>query len=67
MTTFFEASQARIVLKMKLIEYAWYKNSSVVSSEDGFEVLIGVSRLNNMIRKKIPTQLYGVNISAEID
>ena len=68
MTTFFEASQARLILKMKLSNYAWYNDSCVVTDdEEDFAVLIGVSKINQKVRKIIPKKLNDVFIRLKIN
>lgn len=67
MTTFFEASQARLIIKMKLINYSWYKSASVITDDDGFAVLIGVKKINNSIRKAIPNVFNGVVIRTALE
>lgn len=66
MTTFTEASQARLVLKMKLSNYAWYKGCSVVTDDDGFAVLVDVTRIDNSVRKIVPQVYSGVLIKTEL-
>lgn len=67
MTTFFEASQVRLAIKMKLINYSWYKSASVVTDDDGFAVLIGVKQLNNSVRKAIPHVFNGVVVRTSLE
>jgi hypothetical protein len=67
MTTFFEASQVRLVLKMKLSNYSWYKGCSVVAAEEGYAVLIGVTHINSSIQKVIPRVCSGVTVKAEVE
>jgi len=67
MTTFAEASQTRLILKMKFSNYSWYNGCSVVTDDDGFAVLIGVTRLDNSVRKIIPNVHEGVVIKTKIE
>lgn len=67
MTTFFEANQARLQLKMKLVNHSWYKGISVVSSDDGFDVLIGVTHIDNSIRKVVPQVFNDVSVAMQIE
>lgn len=67
MTTFFEASQARLILKMKLVNHHWYKSSRVIMESDGFAVLIGVTKLDNDVRKIIPIIHNGVVVKTTIE
>jgi len=67
MSSFTAANQVRIVLKMKLCNYAWYLNSGVAMSEDDYLVNITVKRLDNNIRKIIPSKLNGVHITTELE
>jgi len=67
MSTFSDANQVRLVLKMKLSMYAWYNSSTVVSVDDGFGVVIGVKQMDNSIRKLIPPVIDGVSVKTEVE
>lgn len=67
MSTFREASQVRLVMKMKLSMHAWYSSSTVVSVDDGFGVVIGVKHMDNNIRKLVPPVVDGVSVKAEVE
>ena len=67
MSTFSDANQVRLQLKMKLSVYAWYNSSTVISVDDGFGVVIGVKHMDNSIRKLIPPVVNGVSVKAEVE
>ena len=67
MTTFSEANQVRLALKMRYSHYSWYKTSVVVSMDDSYGVVIGVKHLDNGIRKLIAPFVEGVSIKTEAD
>lgn len=67
MSTFSDANQVRLSLKMKLSVYAWYNSSTVVSVDDGFGVVIGVKHMDNTIRKLVPPVINGVSVKAEVE
>lgn len=67
MSTFKEANQVRIVLKMKLSNYSWYKSSRVVTDSDGYSVIVGVQQLDNKVRKVISPVIDGVSIKVEVE
>jgi hypothetical protein len=67
MSTFSDANQVRLQLKMKLSMYAWYSSSTVVSVDDGFGVVIGVRRIDNNIRKLVPPVVNSVSIKTELE
>lgn len=67
MSTFSEANQVRLLLKMKLSLHSWYSSSTVLSLDDGFGVVIGVKQLDNAIRKLIPPVIDGVSVKTEIE
>ena len=67
MSTFSEANQVRLMLKMKLSQHSWYSSSTVVSIDDGFGVLIGVSHVDNQIRKLISPVVNGVTVKTEVE
>ena len=67
MSTFSDANQVRLVLKMKLSMYSWYSSSTVVSIDDGFGVIIGVKHMDNNVRKLVPPVVDGVSVKAEVE
>lgn len=67
MSTFSDANQVRLQLKMKLSMYAWYSTSTVVSVDDGFGVVVGVKHMDNSIRKLVPPVVNGVSVKAEVE
>jgi hypothetical protein len=67
MSTFREANQARLMLKMKLSNYAWYSSSRVVTDNDGYSVVVGAKKLDNQVRKLISPVLMGVSVKTEVE
>jgi hypothetical protein len=67
MSTFSEANQVRLILKMKLVQYSWYNSSTVLAADDGFCVVIGVKRLDNTVRKLVAPVIDGVSVKAELE
>jgi hypothetical protein len=67
MATFKEADQVRLMLKMKLSNYAWYSSSIVVPDSDGFSVVVGVKKIDNQVRKVISPVVMGVGIKTEVE
>lgn len=67
MTTFSEANQARLALKMKLSQYSWYSSSTVVTADDGFTIVVGVKALDNKVRKMIPPVIDGIGVRTEVE
>lgn len=66
MSTFKEANQVRLSLKMKLAAYAWYHSSIVTNDPDGFGVVVYVKQLDNKVRKLIPPVVDGISIKTEV-
>jgi len=67
MATFTEANQVRNSLKIKLSNFAWYNDSVVTLVNDGYSVLIHVSKIDNFVRKTIPPLVNNVEIKVEIN
>ena len=67
MVSFKEANQARLSLKMICSNFGWYNESIVIPFEDDYCVVISVSKIDNKVRKVIPTVHYGVSIKVEVD
>lgn len=62
MTTFSEANQAKLSLKMQLHLYSWYHSSVVISDGADYAVMISVIKLTDAVRKIIPALYQGVSI-----
>lgn len=67
MASFFEANRVRLSLKMKLSQYCWYNSSTLSVENDGFSVSIGVSKINNHIRKLVPPVVNGVSVRINLE
>jgi hypothetical protein len=67
MVTFSEANQARMSLKMKLSNYAWYNWSVVISEGDGYAILINVKKIDNSVRKVVSPITRGVSTKMEAE
>ncbi len=67
MTTFKEANQLRLALKMKLSHYGWYNGSAIYTNEDDYAIVVHVDRLDDKVRKVIPPLIDGVSVKTEID
>jgi len=69
MTNFFDANQVRLILKMKLSQYAWYNDCCVVTSADysDYIVLVGVKKIDNKIRKIVTNRIGDVIIKLKVD
>ena len=67
MSTFREANQVRIILKMKLANHSWYKSSAVCGTSDGWGVVIFTQKLDNSVRKVVPPVIDGVSVKTEVD
>lgn len=62
MSSFNEANQAKLSLKMLLHFYSWFNSISVETEEAGYNVIVTVSNMDAKIRKIIPICHKGVNI-----
>ena len=67
MSTFLEANQARYLLKMNLVNYWWFRNATVIAGDDGYDVVITTSKIDNLVRKTVPQVLNGVGIKVELE
>jgi hypothetical protein len=67
MSTFKEANQVRISLKMKLSQHWWYSSSAVTSESDGYAVVIFVRQMDNAVRKLITPVVDGVSVKTELE
>jgi hypothetical protein len=65
MSTFKEANQVRLQLKMQLSVHSWYSSSTVISDDDGYAVVVLVKRLDNKTRKIIPPVIDGISVRTE--
>ena len=67
MSTFSEANQVRLMLKMKLSVYSWYSSSTVIAIDDGFGVIVGVKHMDNNVRKLVSPVIDGVSVKTELE
>ena len=67
MATFKEANQVRFALKMKLSFFSWYSASGVFSGDGDYFVTVNVKRLDNFVRKHIPSVIDGVTVKVELE
>ena len=67
MSTFKDASQVRLMLKMKLSQYSWYKGCMVAPESDGYLVIVNVKHLDNNVRKLISPVVNGINVKTEAE
>lgn len=65
MSTFKEADQVRVALKMKLSQYSWYKSCTALPIDDGYGVTVVVKHVDNIVRKIIAPVIDGVTIKVE--
>jgi len=66
MATLKEANLARAGLKMKLSRFWWYSSSEVAAGKGDYYIVVAVKRLNNFVRKHVPSVINGVSIKSEL-
>lgn len=66
MATLKEANHVRAALKMRLSRFWWYSSSEVASGKGDYYIVIIVKRLNNFVRKTVPSVIDGVAIKSEL-
>ena len=55
MTTFKEANQIRVRLKMQLSDYSWYSSCSILTSNDSdYYIAVFVKNSNSKIKDIVP-------------
>jgi hypothetical protein len=62
MSTFKEANQAKISLKMPLSNYSWFKGMVVATDNDGFCVVVNVSKIDNKVKRLVPQVHQAVSV-----
>ncbi len=67
MATFQEANQLKSSLKMRFVNYAWFKSVAVVTSDGGYDVIIYSSKVDNSVRKLVPQVINGVGVKLELE
>ena len=67
MSTFKEAHQVKLALKMKLQNFAWYHSSLVLPAKDSYYVQISVKKINDITKKHIPPFYKGVIVRTELE
>lgn len=66
MASFNEANQVKLALKMMLHFYSWFNNIAVISEDNGYGVMVTVSRMDDKIRKIIPQIRNGVPVKVNV-
>lgn len=70
MSTFKDANQARVHLKMRLSNYYWYNFSDVLSytsNMGSYYIGVSVKYLNQKIKKAIPNYINGTPVKIFVD
>lgn len=62
MTTFKEANQIRVKLKMKLSDYCWYSSSSVLTTSDDCYIAVFVKKIDDNVKNTIPKYVKDVAV-----
>jgi hypothetical protein len=52
---FFAANQARLSLKMQLIDFCWFKETFLSQSQEGYCIVVKVSDINHQVTRHVPT------------
>lgn len=63
---FFAANQARLSLKMKLIDFSWFKESFLSQSPEGYYIIVKVSDITHHVSKHVPTVWKSTYVRLEI-
>lgn len=66
MAIFSEANQAKLALKMKLSNYAWYRGSTVVADGNDYCVVVAIDKMDMKIRKIVPIVHDGITVKVDI-
>ena len=61
-----ETNTLRHGLKYKLANYSWYHNSYVIGDYEGYAIVVEVSRIDDEVKKIVPTYLKHTNIKLQL-
>lgn len=61
-----ETNNLRQKLKNKYSQYSWYYNSYVVPDFEGYAIVIETTKLDNEIKKLVPTYIKNTNIRLQL-
>ena len=67
MATFQEANQLKSSLKMKFINYSWFRTINVIAGNDGYDVVVITGKIDNSIRKIVAPVINGINNKLELE
>lgn len=68
MTTFNEANQARLSLKMSLSHYAWFNGLSVQLEDGDYIIVVNINaQISDKIRKIVPIVHNGVGVKTYME
>lgn len=65
MTSFSEANQAKLKLKMTLSNHYWYDSITMTTDNDDWCILVSVNKLDSSVKKLIPNVLNGIAIKID--
>jgi len=66
MSSFSEANQAKLSLKMLLSDYSWFRAITIENQENEYIVVVDVLKINDGIRKIIPVVHKEVLVRTEV-
>lgn len=67
MSSFHEANQARLSLKMKLCHYYWYQSIDVLPYEDKYYLGVNVKKGSLNIKNMVPSFVRGICVKIVSD
>lgn len=67
MSTYSEANQAKLSLKMILSNYAWYNSIVVMPDGDDWAIVVSIDSIDNAIRKIVPIVHQNVTVKVDVE
>jgi hypothetical protein len=65
MSSFSEANQVKLSLKMSLSKYFWYDSITLGTDNENWCVVVSVNKLDSSVKKLIPNTLQGIPVKID--
>lgn len=61
-----ETNTLRHAIKYKLANYSWYHNSYIVGDNEGYAIVVEVTKIDDQVKKLVPTYIKNTNVKLQL-
>jgi hypothetical protein len=65
MSSYSEANQVKLALKMQFSHFWWYDSITLGTTDENWCVIVSVNKLDSSIKKLIPNTLQGISVKID--